>query len=66
MSRRLRYIGPRNQLRGKTCITWEHQPPPARGYTMVQFNDARLTVAGVPMGHGWHFIKTQYLRDEQS
>lgn len=58
---RARYIGPVNQLRGKTCLadTLTQRCPP--GMAMVQFDDRSLTVAGKPMAYGWHAVKLEYL-----
>lgn len=58
-----RYIGPMNQLRGKTgiCTALRGQPN-LLGHRWVQFDDRALVVNGVAMGYGWQLIKKRYLR----
>lgn len=59
----VRYIGPMNQLRGKTgiCRVLAGQLNPS-DYRWVQFDDRTLVVGGVAMGYGWQLIKRRYLR----
>lgn len=63
----VRYVGPMNQLRGKTGTArvtkaWEMVPP---GFMAVQFDQLDLVVAGKPMAYGWAVIKSEYLRPER-
>lgn len=64
---RIRYVGPMNQLRGKTGMarvtkSWEMVPP---GFLAVQFDQLGLTVDGVSMAHGWHLVKTNYCKGQR-
>lgn len=63
-TRHARYIGPRNQMRGRTCLVRAPGKSIAgsTGMYLAQFDDTSLLVAGVSVGHGWHPIKPEYLR----
>ena len=56
-----RYVGPMNQLRGKTCLADTLTQKAPEGMAMVQFDDLTLTVAGRYMARGWHPVKLEYL-----
>lgn len=65
----VRYVGPRNQLRGKTTLARmpsraerEQFPQFAKGFLFCQFDDRNLVAGDVQMGFNWHPIRIQYLK----
>lgn len=60
-----RYVGPYNQLRGKTCIVDQGELGGMFGFCWVQFNDLSLVMADQSLAHGWHPIKAQHLREQR-
>ena len=56
---RARYVGPMNQLRGKSCLA--RPDPESDEFMKVQFDDLQLTVAGTHMAYGWHRVRRRYL-----